>query len=380
MAGLLGGCGSAEPTSSPAGLRDDRRGALVEAVTLRDIIGTEALAVSGRLYVAVVGRRTANDPDGPTAVEVVSRPATAGAAWRREPAVPVRISGGGGLSLAARGGLPCIGYNSAASTPYVACLQDRRWQPDALESLLTAGGVFNQLADGGGGLLALVMDPRRQSHRVLREVGGRWRQLGPWVPSRSGIARLGMASDAGIPDLAMEEVGRPPHTRTIYRYREGDWQRLSPQLGDIGMGPMPGGPARIQDRRYLAVTDATDQGAWPFSVYTMRPSERWRQWGRGALNRGRGSAQGQLSVAGGIAWASWQENASSGPGSERGRFATAIYAVDLTGRPGTTTAIWRGSTAGPANVRVIGEGDEAWVVCLVSARDGRQVPFVRRLR
>lgn len=354
----------------------------VGAITLHDLVGTDAVAVNGRIYVAVVGKPNRSRTTKPTTVQVVSRPVSGHSrSWQREPAIPPPISTGGGVSLAQTSKVPCVGYATTALEPYVACLERGRWSPIAVDQLSHIGGIFNQLvADRGGGLLVLMHDPRRPQHIVLRLTAGAWRQLGEPLYSRMAIARLAVSDGTSTsPAIAMEEVGRPPFTRTLRVYEDGRWRSKGPALIGLGQGPLTSGPARVGSRDFLTVTDADRAQDWPFSVYTSEGSSPWREVGGAPLNRGAGSAQGNLSTIGDEAWVSWQQNTPSASGM----FTTTVYATRLSTAGSIVrepSIIWRGTNAGPSTTRVLGHGTSRWGLSLGTTTFGTTMPFLRRLR
>ena len=257
------------------------------------------------------------------------------------------ISTGGGLSLAQTSEAPCVGYATTTLKPYVACLQYGRWLPVAVDQLSGIVGIFNQLvADRGGGLLVLMHHPRRPQHIVLRLAGGIWRRLGAPLTSRMAIARLAVSDGTSTPPaIAMEEVGRPPFTRTLRVYKNGRWHSRGLALTGLGQGPLTSGPAHVGSRDFLTVTDADRAQDWPFSVYTSRTSSPWSEVGGTPLNKGFGSAQGNLSTVGEEAWVSWQQNTPS----PNGMFTTTVYAAQLSAAGGVVrepSIIWRGTNAG----------------------------------
>ena len=375
---LLVACGTHDARSPAA---TDWRARHVGAITLHDAVGTDAVAVGGRIYVAVVGKRDRVRGAKATAVQVVSRPVSGDSrSWRREPPIARSISTGGGVSLAQTADAPCVGYATPALRPYVACLRHGAWSPAGVDRLAGSGGIFNQLVADRGALLALMRDPRKSRHVVLRFSDGAWRTLGQPLSSRMAIARLAVNDGtSGAPSIAMEEVGSPPFTRTLRSYRNGVWRSEGPPLAGVGQGPLTSGPARVGSRSFVTVAEADRQEPWPFSVYTSRLSTPWRAVGGGALNRGAGSAQGDLSTVAGEAWVSWQQHTPAPDGA----FATTVYAARLSGAGTITRApsvIWRGMNAGPSTTKVIGVGTSRWGLCLGATTSGAAVPILRRLR
>jgi len=279
------GCGSHSPSAAGNSLNTQPG----RSLTVRGVVGADAVASGGRIIVAAVGRRSTKDSAGPSTVQVVSRSFEDGAPWRREPPITERISSDGTVSVAQVDGSACVGFANVQLQPYVACLRDGRWREIAIDDLAVTGGVFNQLGADGKRLLVLMKNPRYSEHTILGFDGRTWRQLGAPIKSRTGIARMGIGTDT--PTVAVEEVGRPPFTRTAYVFEHGTWRQAGPILKGLGLGPLTSGPARVGSRSFLAVTDTDAPGDWPFSVYTAQRSGGWFPVGGGPLNRGRGSAQ-----------------------------------------------------------------------------------------
>lgn len=375
---LLSGCAGPDAASREP---SEKRSHHVGAITLRDVVGTDAVAVGDRIYVAVVGKRGRSDVAKPTAVEVVSRAASGDStSWRREPAIAPPISAAGAVSLAQTTDAPCVGYATATLKPYVACLRHGRWSPVAVAQLTDTAGIFNQLVADQGGLLALMRHPRLPQHIVLRSTGGTWQQLGRPLSSRMAIARLAVNDGTSrTPAIAMQEVAQPPFTRTLRSYRNGAWQSDGPTLTGLSQGPLTSGPARVGPSSFVTAVEADRPQNWPFSVYTSRGSKPWRAVGGAPLNRGTGSAQGNLSTVADEAWVSWQQNASL----PNGNFATTVYAARLSAA-GTIarkpSIIWRGMSAGPSTTKVVGRGTSRWGLCLGATKSGAATPILRHLR
>ena len=127
---------------------------------------------------------------------------------------------------------------------------------------------------------------------------------------------------------------------------------------------MPGGPVRLGSRVLLPVIDATVD-PWQLTVLEL-DGEVWTPLG-GALNRGPGHAQGALRVAGGEAWAAWQENEPR----QDGLFNTRVYAQRVAPEPHSPHAVWSGVSIGPGSVEVVQGAGRRWVLYMPRAAGRR---------
>ena len=217
-----------------------------------------------------------------------------------------------------------------------------------------------KLSSSGGHLWAAVQTRARIDVRQLRS--GRWRRLGPSLPINRLITALGEGSGAHrTVDVALADV--ESGERTLWSLSRGHWERQTPLKG-IGGGPMPGGPVRLGSRIYLPIIDALTE-PWRLSVHVFR-NGAWAAAG-GPVNRGKGNAQGTLSVAEGAVWISWQENEAR----PDGLFRTRMYVQPVAPGEGRARRVWAGTSIGPGAIEIVQAIGRRWILYMPAARGRR---------
>jgi hypothetical protein len=260
--------------------------------------------------------------------------------------------------------VPCLGYSTARKhTPVVACLEDGYWKQKKFP--VRAAANLIQLGAEDPGLNAL-MSEGRDTFRLLREVNGEWVTT-PRLPKVQAIAQLAIE---GSGDLASPAVGlatqRTNAKHLVYELRGESWRRLKPSVDDVGVGPLLGGPVLTEGRVLYPVNQADSQ-PWSFSVQSARLGSTQPKVHR--LSAGAGNAQGQLDLADGRIWASWQEDAPL----KDGRFRAAIYAAELSsgGRVKRKVRLWRGMRIGPGSTQVLAFDGKTLALYMRSSSNGR---------
>jgi hypothetical protein len=327
------------------------------------------LATDGEdaLWLAVTGY----DRNGEFGLRVFRRQAPG---WAALPTPPGEVSGDLPIGIVVRGAgehsTPCLGYSvGPARRPVVVCLAEGGWRRLSLPS--PKGEQLFQIGaeDGRLTVLFLQQDGHRARYRLLREDGGRW-MPSPVVRAPSAVAQLAIepphSRAAGSPVLGITTQGRHSK-RYVVQLRDGAWRRLGPAVGDLAAGPMIGGPVVLSDRVLFPVNEA-DADPWAFSIHAAKVgSARDREAAR--LSSGAGNAQGRLDLAGGQAWATWQEDDPR----RDGRFRASIYAAELgaNGRTRRKVKLWRGISIGPGNTQVIEFQGRLLALFMPGAPDGK---------
>jgi hypothetical protein len=152
----------------------------------------------------------------------------------------------------------------------------------------------------------------------------------------------------------------------VYELHGEAWSRLKPAVNDVGVGPLVGGPVLITNRILYPVNQADSQ-PWSFSVESARIGSAQPKVRR--LSTGAGNAQGQLDLADGRIWATWQEDAPL----KDGRFRAAIYAAELSsnGQVRRKVKLWRGLRIGPGSTQVLAFDGKTFALYMRSSRNGR---------
>jgi hypothetical protein len=289
--------------------------------------------------------------------------------WQRTPRLAHPLDPAGALTLAQHDGDPCVGYQTKANAPVLACLRKDTWRQLPRAGLPGSGAQLAKLTMLGERMIA-AFDVGQAPNAwtvILQLKGDRWRRLGRPIPTHGAITTVGEDyDDSNVLDVGLVDVaaGR----RSIRTLSSGRW-RIQPPLEGVGAGPMPGGPVRLDSRVYLPVIDASAE-PWQFRVYVLDHG-RWSPLGD-AFNQGRGNAQGVLRINAGAVWAAWQEHAPRRDGA----FDTQMYVRRLTPTPAKAERVWAGKTIGPGDIETV-QGPAGQSVLYMPQRQGRQALTVR---
>ena len=289
--------------------------------------------------------------------------------WVQKVSPPGRVSGDLPVSLVIAStddgqAAPCLGYSTGKkNTPVVACLEDDAWKKRVLP--VPAGAGLIQIGTEDRTLNALVSDTR-SSFRLLREVAGEW-IVTPRLPRVEAVAQLAIEEQSGQASPAVGlATQRTNAEHRVYELRGEVWRRLEPSVEDVGVGPLVGGPVLVAGRVLYPVNQA-DSKPWSFSVQSAHVGSDQAKSVR--LSTGGGNAQGQLDLADGRIWATWQEDAPL----QDGRFRSAIFAAELSssGRVKRKITLWRGLRIGPGSTQVVAYGDQTLALYMRSSDNGR---------
>jgi hypothetical protein len=248
----------------------------------------------------------------------------------------------------------------------VKCLEAEAWidRPSPAGARETLLGLTTRK----GRLTALIA--RGRGVRVVSlGADGRWAKLGATLPGSVASFGSGHALTVGI-----EEFRGARAVRTMRRFVSGRWRQLA-RLSGRGMGSQTSGPVVERNRVLLGVNEA--RARWTFSVFA-HAAHRWRRLGGRALNRGRGKAQGVVSLAGSRPYAIWQENRPVSGGI----YQTAVYTARLTRQaPGRPHRLWTGRSIGPSDLAVVRAQGVDWALYMPgrSASDPRLAVAVEPL-
>lgn len=289
--------------------------------------------------------------------------------WAEAARPPGKVSGDLPVSLLVTSGesgegAPCLGYSTGRnSTPVLACLEDGSWKQIDLPA--RAGANLIQI-DTEGHTLSALMSEGRETFRVLRQVNGDWAPTPP-LPKVQAIAQLGIQgeSDPTSPVVGLA-TQRTDAKHFAYELDGETWRRLDPSIEDVGVGPLIGGPVLIEGRIFYPVNEA-DSEPWSFSVESARIGSARPKINR--LSLGAGNAQGQLDLADGRIWATWQEDAQL----EDGRFRAVVYAAELgsNGQVRRKVRLWRGLRIGPGSTQVLAFDGKTLALYMRGSSNGR---------
>lgn len=267
-----------------------------------------------------------------------------GSAWTPLPELGGPVDGDVPVRVSLRRGAPCVAVTRQERAEVLCLGPDGTWR--AIDA--APGGAWRSALDltaRGGVLYALASTGGRVRAFASRGDGG-WRPTGPPLPAATGTAHFTAdTTGAAQPGITTMTMRRRP-VRRILALRDGRWRAAAPALRGRGLGPSVGGAVRTGSGDVLAVNDAS-KPPWSFSVF----SRKGRTWQRRAFERSRGNAQGGVVVAGGRAYALWQEHADRGDGMFDAR--VALRAVSpRTGRLGKTVDVWTGRSIGPGDLGI----------------------------
>jgi hypothetical protein len=266
-----------------------------------------------------------------------------GVKWQEQPSVGGSVDGNVPVRVALRAGAACLPLTRQAVT-HVVCQSGRAWSRIPSPAKVRWRSVVDLTARGEV-LYALVTDGRRL-HVFASRSGRRWRRVGATLTQATGIAHFTSdAADASPPGITTMSMGRRS-ARRLLEFRGTRWRPAGRALTTRPMGASITGAVRTPRGYALAVNEAESQ-PWTFSVF-VTSGKRWR---RVSLERSRGNAQGGIAVAGGRAYAVWQEHADRGDGMFDAR--VAVRPLDTaTGRPGKAETVWEGRSIGPGDIGV----------------------------
>jgi hypothetical protein len=346
LAAVANGCGGQSAT-----VREERAGP-DPATAFADAFDGDAAGDAGRLWVAVAGRNDRRS--GPLSIRVFSRGPSP--RWTEAPRITERADDGARIDLAMHEGRPCFGLTRPSGRPALRCLDGSRWRP-LPSPAQAATETLNEVRDVDGRMYALLRDLTHADHIVRELSGATWETVGRPIRSRGGIARLGGVVGGTVPDVTVEEVDSPPFTRTVYRLDAGLWRRAAAPLRGRALGSLTSGSVRSDDRVWVPVSEALNNGRWPFTVWSSA-GRRWYPVGGRALNHTPGSAQGDLWLAGSAVWAIWQEHDLRAEGG----FATSIYAQRMDTAAHGPQLVWQGESPGPGRLAVREALGKVWAV------------------
>lgn len=295
---------------------------------------------------------------------------------------PGKVSGDLPISVVVpegKDGSPCLGYSVGSHwKPVVACLRGETWQ--RVKMPFRGNRELLQLGSVGGDLVALTIEggSRHNNYRLFRQSADGWRSA-PRLFAPSALARLGVEApdtrSAELPTVGVTTTGIRSKRYSV-ELRNGNWRKLGAPVEGVGAGPAIGGPVIFPGRVLYPVNEANAE-PWSFSIYMGRKgSAKARKVTR--LSAGDGNAQGQLNVAGGNVWATWQEQHLR----KDGRFRTAIYAarLDATGKVRRKVRLWRGVSIGPGSTQVLEFEGKIMALFLRGSTKGRGLePVIRTI-
>jgi hypothetical protein len=273
--------------------------------------------------------------------------------WSVLPAPPGGVGQGVEFDVAENMGRPCLKYLDGHGRPRIPCWTGTVWRSLRLGGAF-ASGLQPESFTSYRRRPAVVLYGHART-RAVRWTGHRWARIGAdFRGARRGL--FGQVVGGGL-TLSIEATRAAHRVRVVFELRHVRWRRVATVRLHTS-GPSISGPIVQGDSALTAVIEARGND-WPLYAVVARGDSEQVITG-GALNEGRGAAQGAVGTAAGQAWAVWQQNAQR----RDGLFDTRILLrrIDIAGAAADPSrTLWTGISNGPGDVQVIDALGTAWV-------------------
>jgi hypothetical protein len=292
--------------------------------------------------------------------------------WSALPTPPGHVGAGVRFQIADNVGRPCLKYVDERARPRIPCWTGTTWRGLKLGGPFSRGLTPADLTSFRQRPTVLLYD--RTKLRVVRWTGREWARLGSDFHVSVRRPQFGLGTDGSL-TLGFDATRAKHRVRAAWLFQGARWRRVADVVLH-GPGPSQSGPVIDHRTTLTAVVDA--RGAdWP--LYAVIASDHQQQnVAGGSLNEGPGAAQGSVGLAGGQAWAIWQQNAQR----RDGLFDTRIVlrSIDLLhASAGPSRTLWTGLSNGPGDLQVLDALGTSWVAYMPAQQSGKREVAIEHL-